>query len=100
MGAGCTCEVLLPSPMCKERGWGRKERSAGLFRQEESHTGPLSPAFFLPSQFMLATDKFHLGYCSDGHCHGVPNIALPPPTRLLWDIPAEVGCHPSPCMFF
>ncbi|KAJ6651521.1 hypothetical protein lerEdw1_020856 [Lerista edwardsae] len=40
-------------------------------------------------EFMLATDKFQLGYCSDGHCHGVPNIALPPPMRLLWDIPVE-----------
>uniref|UniRef100_A0A803T978 Carnitine O-palmitoyltransferase 1, muscle isoform n=1 Tax=Anolis carolinensis TaxID=28377 RepID=A0A803T978_ANOCA len=40
-------------------------------------------------EFMLATDHFQLGYCSDGHCHGVPNTALPPPQRLTWDIPEE-----------
>ncbi|XP_072858465.2 carnitine O-palmitoyltransferase 1, muscle isoform isoform X1 [Pogona vitticeps] len=40
-------------------------------------------------EFMLATDHFQLGYCSDGHCHGVPNTALPPPQRLAWDINEE-----------
>ncbi|XP_062990523.1 carnitine O-palmitoyltransferase 1, muscle isoform isoform X2 [Elgaria multicarinata webbii] len=40
-------------------------------------------------EFMLATDQFHLGYCSDGHCHGVPNPSLPPPQRLMWDITEE-----------
>ncbi|XP_053112092.1 carnitine O-palmitoyltransferase 1, muscle isoform isoform X2 [Hemicordylus capensis] len=41
-------------------------------------------------EFTQATDQFTLGYCSDGHCHGVPNTELPPPLRLLWDIPE--GC--------
>ncbi|XP_060632301.2 carnitine O-palmitoyltransferase 1, muscle isoform [Anolis sagrei] len=40
-------------------------------------------------EFMLATDHFQLGYCSDGHCHGVPSSTLPPPQRLTWDIPEE-----------
>ncbi|XP_044285560.1 carnitine O-palmitoyltransferase 1, muscle isoform isoform X2 [Varanus komodoensis] len=40
-------------------------------------------------EFMLATDRFSLGYCSDGHCHGIPNPDLPPPQRLTWDISEE-----------
>ncbi|XP_060102042.1 carnitine O-palmitoyltransferase 1, muscle isoform isoform X1 [Heteronotia binoei] len=40
-------------------------------------------------EFMLATDAFQLGYGNSGHCHGVPNTALPPPQRLQWDISAE-----------
>ncbi|XP_053260806.1 carnitine O-palmitoyltransferase 1, muscle isoform [Podarcis raffonei] len=40
-------------------------------------------------EFMLATDEFQLGYCSSGHCHGVPNTDLPRPQRLTWDISEE-----------
>ncbi|KAM6436351.1 carnitine O-palmitoyltransferase 1, muscle isoform 1-T2 [Liasis olivaceus] len=40
-------------------------------------------------EFMLATDQFQLGYCSGGHCHGVPNTDLSPPQRLVWDLPEE-----------
>ncbi|XP_027563091.1 carnitine O-palmitoyltransferase 1, muscle isoform-like, partial [Neopelma chrysocephalum] len=44
---------------------------------------PVSP------QFMLATDKFQLGYTEGGHCKGDPNRQLAPPQRLQWDIPPE-----------
>uniref|UniRef100_A0A8C8SGA3 Carnitine O-palmitoyltransferase 1, muscle isoform n=1 Tax=Pelusios castaneus TaxID=367368 RepID=A0A8C8SGA3_9SAUR len=40
-------------------------------------------------EFMLATDKFHLGYSEGGHCCGEPNTAIAPPQRLQWDIPEE-----------
>ncbi|XP_015706785.1 carnitine O-palmitoyltransferase 1, liver isoform-like [Coturnix japonica] len=40
-------------------------------------------------QFMLATDKFVLGYDADGHCVGQPDPRLPAPQRLQWDIPDE-----------
>nr|XP_034958127.1 carnitine O-palmitoyltransferase 1, liver isoform-like [Zootoca vivipara] len=40
-------------------------------------------------EFMLATDQFQLGYCSSGHCHGVPNTDIPVPQRLTWDISEE-----------
>uniref|UniRef100_A0A2K5ZFV5 Carnitine O-palmitoyltransferase 1, muscle isoform n=1 Tax=Mandrillus leucophaeus TaxID=9568 RepID=A0A2K5ZFV5_MANLE len=40
-------------------------------------------------EFVLGTDSFHLGYTETGHCLGKPNPALPPPTRLQWDIPKQ-----------
>ncbi|NXN99271.1 CPT1B palmitoyltransferase, partial [Rhinopomastus cyanomelas] len=40
-------------------------------------------------EFMLATDKFQLGYAEGGHCRGDPNTALAPPQRLQWDLPDE-----------
>ncbi|XP_065712347.1 carnitine O-palmitoyltransferase 1, muscle isoform [Patagioenas fasciata] len=40
-------------------------------------------------EFMLATDKFQLGYTQDGHCRGEPDTMLAPPQRLQWDIPPE-----------
>lgn len=55
-----------------------------------AHTqGHLSP------QFMLATDKFQLGYTEEGHCRGEPNTTLAPPQRLQWDLPEEVGLTPT-----
>lgn len=41
-------------------------------------------------QYTLATDAFHLGYTEDGHCRGEVEPSLPPPKRLVWDIPSEV----------
>ncbi|XP_039560513.1 carnitine O-palmitoyltransferase 1, muscle isoform [Passer montanus] len=40
-------------------------------------------------EFMLATDKFQLGYTEGGHCKGDPRRQLAPPQRLQWDIPPE-----------
>ncbi|NWR66983.1 CPT1B palmitoyltransferase, partial [Bucorvus abyssinicus] len=40
-------------------------------------------------EFMLATDKFQLGYTEEGHCRGEPNTRLAPPQRLQWDLPEE-----------
>uniref|UniRef100_A0A8B9IGA4 Carnitine O-palmitoyltransferase 1, muscle isoform n=1 Tax=Anser cygnoides TaxID=8845 RepID=A0A8B9IGA4_ANSCY len=40
-------------------------------------------------EFMLATDKFQLGYTEGGHCVGDPDTRLAPPQRLQWDIPQE-----------
>ncbi|XP_074000303.1 carnitine O-palmitoyltransferase 1, muscle isoform isoform X4 [Numenius arquata] len=40
-------------------------------------------------EFMLATDKFQLGYTEGGHCLGEPDTLLAPPQRLQWDIPQE-----------
>ncbi|XP_067389199.1 carnitine O-palmitoyltransferase 1, muscle isoform isoform X1 [Emydura macquarii macquarii] len=40
-------------------------------------------------EFVLATDKFHLGYSEGGHCCGEPNTAIAPPQRLQWDVPEE-----------
>ncbi|XP_071590414.1 carnitine O-palmitoyltransferase 1, muscle isoform [Heliangelus exortis] len=37
-------------------------------------------------EFMLATDKFQLGYTEEGHCRGDPNPLLVPPQRLQWDL--------------
>ncbi|NXC01098.1 CPT1B palmitoyltransferase, partial [Orthonyx spaldingii] len=48
--------------------------------------GPLN---LPPAPFMLATDKFKLGYTEGGHCKGDPNQQLGPPQRLQWDIPPE-----------
>ncbi|NXQ28940.1 CPT1B palmitoyltransferase, partial [Alaudala cheleensis] len=42
-------------------------------------------------EFMLATDKFQLGYTEGGHCKGEPKRHLGPPQRLQWDIPPEVS---------
>lgn len=67
-------------------GWGRCEPGA-------PRSVPASP------QFMLATDKFQLGYTEGGHCVGDPDTRLAPPQRLQWDIPQEVGAaprHPGP----
>ncbi|NXG69662.1 CPT1B palmitoyltransferase, partial [Baryphthengus martii] len=46
-------------------------------------------------EFMLATDKFQLGYTERGHCRGEPNTSLAPPQRLQWDLPEEVGPTPT-----
>ncbi|NXN25022.1 CPT1B palmitoyltransferase, partial [Nycticryphes semicollaris] len=46
-------------------------------------------------EFMLATDKFQLGYTEGGHCLGEPDTLLAPPQRLQWDIPQEVGLTPK-----
>ncbi|KAM6303008.1 carnitine O-palmitoyltransferase 1, muscle isoform [Podargus strigoides] len=40
-------------------------------------------------EFMLATEKFQLGYTEGGHCMGDPDTLLAPPQRLQWDIPQE-----------
>ncbi|NXX39603.1 CPT1B palmitoyltransferase, partial [Tricholaema leucomelas] len=40
-------------------------------------------------EFMLATDKFQMGYTEEGNCKGQPNTALAPPQRLQWDLPEE-----------
>ncbi|KAM7178447.1 carnitine O-palmitoyltransferase 1, muscle isoform 1-T9 [Macrochelys suwanniensis] len=40
-------------------------------------------------EFMLGTDRFHLGYSEGGHCCGEPSTAMAPPQRLQWDIPEE-----------
>nr|XP_042702701.1 carnitine O-palmitoyltransferase 1, muscle isoform isoform X1 [Chrysemys picta bellii] len=40
-------------------------------------------------EFMLGTDKFHLGYSEGGHCCGEPSTAMAPPQRLQWDFPEE-----------
>lgn len=47
-------------------------------------------------QYTLATDAFQLGYTENGHCKGEVDRTLPPPQRLVWDIPEEVNC---PCLF-
>lgn len=62
-------------------GWGHCEPGA-------PRSVPASP------QFMLATDKFQLGYTEGGHCVGDPDTRLAPPQRLQWDIPQEVGAAP------
>ncbi|NWQ84989.1 CPT1B palmitoyltransferase, partial [Columbina picui] len=54
--------------------------SEGLLPPTQGHLSP---------QFMLATDKFQLGYAEDGHCRGEPDTLLAPPQRLQWDIPPE-----------
>uniref|UniRef100_G7PG77 Carnitine O-palmitoyltransferase 1, muscle isoform n=1 Tax=Macaca fascicularis TaxID=9541 RepID=G7PG77_MACFA len=46
-------------------------------------------------EFVLGTDSFHLGYTETGHCLGKPNPALPPPTRLQWDIPKQAVIESS-----
>ncbi|NXE17035.1 CPT1B palmitoyltransferase, partial [Lophotis ruficrista] len=46
-------------------------------------------------EFMLATDKFQLGYAEGGHCQGDPDTRLAPPQRLQWDISPEVGATPK-----
>ncbi|NXB89361.1 CPT1B palmitoyltransferase, partial [Vidua chalybeata] len=50
---------------------------------------PPKPNAPCPPQFMLATDKFQLGYTEGGHCKGDPRRQLAPPQRLQWDIPPE-----------
>nr|XP_023654255.1 carnitine O-palmitoyltransferase 1, liver isoform-like [Paramormyrops kingsleyae] len=40
-------------------------------------------------EYVLATDAFQLGYNEEGHCKGNVDPGLPPPQRLLWDIPPE-----------
>ncbi|XP_048847450.1 carnitine O-palmitoyltransferase 1, liver isoform isoform X2 [Brienomyrus brachyistius] len=40
-------------------------------------------------EYVLATDAFQLGYNDEGHCKGNVDPGLPPPQRLLWDIPSE-----------
>lgn len=65
-------------------GWGN---TGGLVPHIQGHLSP---------QFMLATDKFQLGYTEGGHCLGEPNTLLAPPQRLQWDISQEVGLTPHP----
>ncbi|XP_073514133.1 carnitine O-palmitoyltransferase 1, liver isoform isoform X1 [Phyllobates terribilis] len=40
-------------------------------------------------EYVMATDKFDLGYEEDGHCKGDVNPSIPPPSRLQWEIPEE-----------
>ncbi|KAM9301572.1 carnitine O-palmitoyltransferase 1, liver isoform [Gastrophryne carolinensis] len=40
-------------------------------------------------EYVMATDKFDLGYEEDGHCKGDTNPSIPPPNRLQWDIQEE-----------
>ncbi|NXL40603.1 CPT1B palmitoyltransferase, partial [Glaucidium brasilianum] len=62
------------------QGWGA-QGGWGVVPHAQGH---------LPSpQFMLATDKFQLGYTEGGHCRGEPNTQLAPPQRLQWDLPQE-----------
>lgn len=44
-------------------------------------------------QYTLATDKFQLGYTSDGNCRGEVRHFLSHPQRLNWDIPTEARYH-------
>ncbi|XP_066439299.1 carnitine O-palmitoyltransferase 1, liver isoform isoform X1 [Eleutherodactylus coqui] len=40
-------------------------------------------------EYVMATDKFDLGYEDDGHCKGEVNLSIPPPSRLQWEIQEE-----------
>lgn len=60
-----------------------------FYLDSDFHRVPTS-CVFLPEQYVLATDCFHLGYTEEGHCKGDVNRGLPYPTRLQWLIPAEV----------
>ncbi|XP_022440755.1 carnitine O-palmitoyltransferase 1, brain isoform isoform X3 [Delphinapterus leucas] len=41
-------------------------------------------------EFTLATECFQLGYTADGHCKGHPDLSLPQPQRLHWDLPDKI----------
>ncbi|XP_073652249.1 palmitoyl thioesterase CPT1C isoform X4 [Tursiops truncatus] len=41
-------------------------------------------------EFTLATECFQLGYAADGHCKGHPDLSLPQPQRLHWDLPDKI----------
>uniref|UniRef100_A0A8C4RMC5 carnitine O-palmitoyltransferase n=1 Tax=Erpetoichthys calabaricus TaxID=27687 RepID=A0A8C4RMC5_ERPCA len=38
---------------------------------------------------VLSYDSFQLKYADDGHCKGEPNLSIPMPQRLQWDISQE-----------
>ncbi|XP_042326457.1 carnitine O-palmitoyltransferase 1, muscle isoform [Sceloporus undulatus] len=78
---------------CYDR-WFDKSFSLVVYRNGKlganaEHSWADAPVIGHLWEFMLATDHFQLGYCSDGHCHGMPNTDLPPPQRLTWDITEE-----------
>ncbi|XP_051004444.1 carnitine O-palmitoyltransferase 1, brain isoform [Acomys russatus] len=41
-------------------------------------------------EFTLATECFQLGYTADGHCKGDPDLTLPQPQRLQWDLAEQM----------
>lgn len=69
--------------------WEVKRCVKTFYLDSDFHRVPTS-CVFLPEQYVLATDCFHLGYTEEGHCKGDVNRGLPHPTRLQWLIPAEV----------
>lgn len=58
------------------------------------------PLSFFLSQYVMTTDSFQLGYTEEGHCKGDVASSLPPPTRLTWDIPAEVQTQLTHLLMF
>ncbi|KAG2462390.1 CPT1A palmitoyltransferase, partial [Polypterus senegalus] len=40
---------------------------------------------------VLSYDSFQLKYRDDGHCKGEPNLSIPVPQRLQWDISQELS---------
>ncbi|KAM9779969.1 carnitine O-palmitoyltransferase 1, liver isoform [Neosynchiropus ocellatus] len=79
---------------CYDR-WFDKSFSIIIYKNGKSglnaeHSWADAPTVAHLWEFTLATDAFQLGYTEDGHCRGDVDRSLPPPQRLLWDIPAEV----------
>ncbi|KAM4531512.1 carnitine O-palmitoyltransferase 1, liver isoform 1-T2 [Odontesthes bonariensis] len=79
---------------CYDR-WFDKSFSIVIYKNGKSglnaeHSWADAPTVAHLWEYTLATDAFQLGYTEDGHCKGEVACSLPPPQRLLWDIPSEV----------
>ncbi|XP_041867552.1 LOW QUALITY PROTEIN: carnitine O-palmitoyltransferase 1, liver isoform [Melanotaenia boesemani] len=79
---------------CYDR-WFDKSFSIVIYKNGKSglnaeHSWADAPTVAHLWEYTLATDAFQLGYTEDGHCKGEVEHSLPPPQRLVWDIPSEV----------
>ncbi|XP_068192285.1 carnitine O-palmitoyltransferase 1, liver isoform [Antennarius striatus] len=79
---------------CYDR-WFDKSFSIVIYKNGKSglnaeHSWADAPTVAHLWEYTLATDAFQLGYTEDGHCKGDIEPCLPPPQRLIWDIPSEV----------
>ncbi|XP_056609303.1 carnitine O-palmitoyltransferase 1, liver isoform [Triplophysa dalaica] len=79
---------------CYDR-WFDKSFSIVVYKNGKSglnaeHSWADAPIVAHLWEYTLATDKFQLGYMSDGNCRGEVRHFLSHPQRLNWDIPAEV----------
>lgn len=61
----------------------------GRFGLTAEHSWADAPIVSHLGESLMIEDIQVTGYKEDGHCKGEPELDLPPPTRLQWDIPEK-----------
>uniref|UniRef100_A0A3Q2ZVG4 Carnitine O-palmitoyltransferase 1, liver isoform-like n=1 Tax=Kryptolebias marmoratus TaxID=37003 RepID=A0A3Q2ZVG4_KRYMA len=90
-----TASFVLHRPFLPIFRWFDKSFSVVIYKNGKNglnaeHSWADAPTVAHLWEYTLATDAFQLGYMEDGHCKGEVERSLPPPQRLVWDIPSEV----------